>query len=108
MAASADGVMQPPRIVGGHGAALQEDLWDAIAAFALGGELAVPEAVDTDRSATWWVKFPAYVAPLVWVLIAALLLLVLRWLLRLDLAEWQRTLALVGYGWLVWTVVTEV
>ena len=103
------GVVQPElRVVGGHSAALQESMWDAIAGFVLGEPLTLPEAVPTATSATWWVALPALAAPLVWVLIAGLLWLVLRWLLRLDLAEWQRTLALVGYAWLVWTVLTEV
>lgn len=103
------GLEQPhERIVGGHGAALQEQMWDAIANFVLSGELELPGSVSTSPSAVWWVKFPAYAAPLVWVLIACVLVLVLRWLWRLELAEWQRTLALVGYGWLLWMVVTKV
>ena len=104
-----DGVIEPQRYVaGGHGAALQEEIWDTIADFVLTGELrALPETRLEPKHA-FWVYYPALVAPAIWLLIAGALLFALWKILRLGRPPWQRTLIVIAYLWLIWTVITKV
>lgn len=104
-----DSVVQPPSLYirGGHSAALQESVWDSIAEFVVSGTFVPPpEVVQPQQCA--WVKYPAYGAPVIWLLIGVLLVTIFIGLLNLRLREWKKTLIIVAYVWLVWTVLTQV
>jgi pimeloyl-ACP methyl ester carboxylesterase len=109
-AAGAGGpVMEPPTyIVGGHGAALQEAMWDAIAEFTLTGEFKLPPGAKVSSTQAWWVAGPAKAALLIWVSIAALLGWGFYLLARMRVREWKKTLAILAYCALIWTVLTDV
>jgi pimeloyl-ACP methyl ester carboxylesterase len=101
-------VMEPQTyIVGGHSAALQESMWDAIAEFALTGNFKVPQAANVSPVQAWWVATPAKAAPLIWLAIAVLLVCGFYLLVRLRVREWIKTLAIVAYCGLLWLVLTE-
>jgi pimeloyl-ACP methyl ester carboxylesterase len=103
------GVTQMPGyVIGGHSSALGEVWWDSIAEFVLHGRFNPPQNAPVVDKAAGWVSIPAVVPLLIWAVIAAVLGLILIWLLRLPIREWKRTLAVVGYVWLVWFVLTEV
>jgi len=102
-------VLQPRLyVVGGHSAALQEKLWDAVAGFLLTGTLQLPSDLSVAENHPWWIQYPAMVAPLIWVLIAALVIWLLYRIIRLDIAEWKKTVAVIAYVGLIWVVLTEV
>ena len=94
-------------VQGGHAAGLQEQVWDSIARFVLIGEFQEPTPVLQPEQALW-VRAPARVAPLIWVVIFVLLLIGFRKLLRLEIREWQKTLLVLAYLWLIWTIITKV
>lgn len=98
----------PGYVIGGHSSALGEVWWDSIAGFVLHGRFDPPQSPPVVDKASGWVSIPAVAPLLIWVLIAGVLGLILRWLLRLPIREWKRTLAVVGYIWLIWFVLTEV
>jgi pimeloyl-ACP methyl ester carboxylesterase len=93
---------------GGHGAALTEDNWDAIARFVVEGEVVAPPAPLNSPRRSPLVAALGHVAPLVWALIAALLYLLYRWILQSPLGEAERTLLATALTLLVWFVVTRV
>ncbi len=95
-------------IRGGHGAALQESVWDAIASFVVDGKLIKPPPETLTTRQAWWVRYPAKVAPLIW--LAAVIVVALGFwaLIGLPLGEWQKTLLSVGYWWAVWIGLTRV
>ncbi|OUM02244.1 hypothetical protein A8M77_12540 [Variovorax sp. JS1663] len=95
------------RAAGGHSAALDEGWWDTIAGFVLTGQYQEPHGVRIVDKADGWVRYPAYAAWAIWILIAVVLLWILRRLLRWRVREWVKTLAVVGYAALVWTVLTR-
>lgn len=102
-------VVQPRALYvkGGHSAALQEQVWDSIAEFVVSGKFVPPpEGIEPKQNP--WIKYPAYGAILIWLLIALALMAIYIGLLRLRLREWKKTLIIVGYVWFVWTVLTEV
>jgi pimeloyl-ACP methyl ester carboxylesterase len=111
LAASAQGPVQelPNRyIVGGHSAALQEGMWDAIAEYVLTGNFKMPPQVSVTDRRSRWVAWPAHVAPLLWVLVIGVICLGLRFLLRMEVREWKKTLAIVAYCDIIWIVLTKV
>lgn len=91
---------------GGHGAALQEKHWDDIAQFVVEGKLTTPMSESKRRS--FLITMGGLLAPLVWLLLFALILWggVALWQ-NLPDPEWAKTLGLVLYSGLVWTVVTK-
>lgn len=95
-------------VIGGHGAALDEDWWDAIAKFVVTGSYAQPSGTNVLDQPAWWVRYPAFVSWAVWICIALALGLFLRLILKLRVREWQKTLAVVAYLLLIWTVLTSV
>lgn len=95
-------------VIGGHGAALDEDWWDAIAKFVVTGSYDQPSGTNVLAKPAWWVRYPAHVSWAVWIFIALTLALFLRLILKLRIREWQKTLAVVAYFLLIWTVLTSV
>lgn len=95
------------RVVGGHGAALDEDWWDSIAGFILTGNYEEPKGARVAADSVWWVRYPAYAAWAIWIAIALVLLWMLRGILRWRVRESVKTLAVVGYAALIWTVLTR-
>jgi hypothetical protein len=94
-------------VVGGHSAALDEAWWNTIATLVVDGEFELPPGMQLADDHFWLVKYPAMAAPLLWVGIALTLALVLRWILRRRIREWQKTLALVAYLAVIWLVLTQ-
>ncbi|MEW5966627.1 MAG: alpha/beta hydrolase [Pseudomonadota bacterium] len=106
--APADAVRQVRFVRGGHGAALNEANWDAIARFVLTGEtLEPPAAIAADRQARA-VAWPARVAPLLWAGILSAVAFAYPAIWGLALAEWQRALLVAGFTGLIWKIVTVV
>jgi pimeloyl-ACP methyl ester carboxylesterase len=103
-------VVEPPGtyVVGGHSAALQEAMWDGIAGFVLTGDFKFPAGVKVSKAQAWWVAGPAKAAPLLWVGIALLLGWGFYLLFRMRVREWKKTIAILAYGLLIWTVLTGV
>ncbi len=95
-------------IVGGHSAALQEQMWDATAGFVLDGTFVLPADVQVSSVRNPWIALPASVAPLIWAVIAVLVGLGFYWLVTLQVREWQKTVALILYCAFIWTVLTKV
>lgn len=93
-------------IVGAHSAALNETVWDSIAEFVVKGEYVEPKGMVRSEQNSFLVFF-AYIAPVILLLIAALLVFILVGLLRLNVREWKKTLLVVSYLWLIWTVLTK-
>ncbi|GGO80403.1 hypothetical protein GCM10011348_16980 [Marinobacterium nitratireducens] len=106
-------VSQVTYVRGAHSAALNEDNWNAIADFILGEEgneaHASPQLIRRHRNLLVWL--PGLLAPLIWVLIATLLIAIgyaiLRTHTNLGWAQWQTTVLMVGYVMAVWTVLTK-
>jgi pimeloyl-ACP methyl ester carboxylesterase len=102
-------VAQPKQfIVGGHGAAIQESMWDLIADFIATGKLQEPPAALQSTRQVWWIKGLGLFPPLVWLAITGMLLAGLVGLLRLRIREWKKTMLIVAYATLIWTVLTRV
>lgn len=101
-------VEQIKYVRGGHGAALNEANWDAIASFILTGIPQAPPSSIKGEAQSLLVQIPGLVAPLIWLLIAAIIFFVFRAIWGLDMQEWGRTLLSVGFGWLVWKIVTVI
>ncbi|WGL16959.1 hypothetical protein PVT68_01350 [Microbulbifer bruguierae] len=95
-------------VKGGHGAALNEANWDAIARFIITGSPQEPPLPIKGRAQAWLVKIPGLVAPLIWLLIASIVYFIFKAIWSLDLGESERTLLSVGLGFLIWKVVTTV
>lgn len=103
------GTVEQVRFVrGGHGAALNEGNWDAIARFVLTGQKVEPPPGIASTRQSLAVKLPGLVAPLLWAGILALVIMVYPAIWNLCLAEWKRTLLMVGFTWAIWKVVTVV
>lgn len=58
-------------VKGGHGAAIEEPLWDSIADFVGSGELTLDERETLAQERTFWVEWLGKFPPLVWACIAA-------------------------------------
>ncbi len=94
-------------VIGGHGAAVDEAWWDAIAEFVVKGTYAQPPGASVLAQPEWWVRYPAIVSWSIWIIIALVLLGLFYCILRLPFREWQKTLAVVAYLFLIWTVLTS-
>ena len=107
-----DNVFQPKKfVIGGHGAALQEDMWKLIANFILKGEYQDPPDGLVNESQSLWVVVPSYVAPVI--LIGIVLLACWGGIYLLGLSpqkvqEWKKTLLVLGYLGAIWLVITKV
>jgi len=103
---SSRSISQVEYIRGTHGAAIQEDNWASIAEFIInGGEATTPTNLHSDQRSPK-VVLPGYVAPLVWILIALVIVLGV-WIIfiarnAIGLTEWQTTLLYVGYFYGIW------
>lgn len=107
--AANDEVLHQIRYVrGGHGAALAEANWDAIARFALRGEVVEPPAPLEVPKRSRAIALLGRIAPLLWVLLAAVIYWIYRWILGLEIGEAERTLLAGGLTLLLWMVVTRV
>lgn len=103
-----DGLEQARYVIGGHAAALDEALWSSIATFVVEGRFAPPDGAHLASAQSALVALPARVAPLVWVLIAAVVLALLVVLVKAPLREWHKTVAVLAYLYLLWLVLTRV
>jgi hypothetical protein len=97
-------------VPGQHGAALVEENWDDIAHFIVHGEPNEFPAVELATRRNRFVTVVSIVSPLLWLLLAALLIAIHWgiWSQPLIRSESLRTLLLVGYWWTVWKVLTWV
>lgn len=103
---------------GGHGEALGEEYWESIASFVIDDpvpddysrHLAEQEALQGRfvTAHSGWVSFFGAGAQYLGLAILLVLTAVPFWLARLGIQEWQRTLLIVSYLFLIWTVVTRV
>lgn len=93
-------------IPGRHAAALTEDNWDDIAHFIVNGQPATTSAVELADARGWFVVGVGLVAPLLWLVLAALVCLGGWGVWRVPSHEWAKTLAVVVYAMLVWRVVS--
>jgi hypothetical protein len=99
-------------IKGGHGAALNERNWEAIASFIVDGKMVSPppEIYEKVRDSVdqALISNPSKVAPLLWLLLIAMLSFVARRIWSLHLSEGKRTTILLGFIWTLWKIVTRV
>jgi pimeloyl-ACP methyl ester carboxylesterase len=113
-ASTVNQVFQPDLLVsGGHSTALQEKLWEEIAEFVLVDtpthkSIQLPVDIESSSDHKSWVKYPAYVAPVIWVAIIAILVWILHLILNADMAEWLKTVSVLAYLLAIWTVLTRV
>jgi hypothetical protein len=106
--ASASRLYQCGPVPGGHGAALREENWKAIAHFIVHGEPMSPPAAAIAKRRSWWVVLGGWVSPFLWVGILVGLYIIGHWIWERPIAEWQRTLAEVAFVWVVWKILTRV
>ncbi|NCA71235.1 MAG: hypothetical protein EOM91_14250 [Sphingobacteriia bacterium] len=107
-AVNGDALHQIRYVRGCHGAALAEANWDAIARFALHGEVVEPPAPFEAPKRSRLIVLLGRIAPLLWVLLAAGIYGSYRWILGLEIGEAERTLLAGGLTLLLWMVVTRV
>jgi pimeloyl-ACP methyl ester carboxylesterase len=101
------GTAEPAYLVGGHSAALTEAMWDAIAHFTMTGTFKIPEEAEISTSQAALVAGPALVAPIIWIGLASALVAGLWGLISLRVREWKKTVLIIGYCSLVWTILTK-
>jgi pimeloyl-ACP methyl ester carboxylesterase len=103
-------VFQRAYLPGHHGAALVETNWDDIAHFIVNGVPGEVPTVKVRHERSRFVVGVGLVSPLLWILILAFLGLATReiWIQPWVRSEWQRTLALVGFWWIIWKILTWV
>ena len=94
-------------VIGGHGAALDEDWWDAIATFVVTGNYSQPTNTNVLAKPASWVSYPALVSWAIWIVIAAVLGVLLYLIFMSGMREWKKTLAVIAYLFLIWTVLTS-
>jgi pimeloyl-ACP methyl ester carboxylesterase len=96
-------------IIGGHSSALQEALWDGMAVYTMTGKFQLPQGAEiVEKEQSWWVVWPGKVAPVLWLIIASAVVLGFRIILKMRIREWKKTLAIVVYCMVLWTILTEV
>jgi pimeloyl-ACP methyl ester carboxylesterase len=94
-------------VKGKHSAALDEKHWDAIAEFVVTGEK--PNVVE-DKLAQRQNKifaFLAMIAPILWVIGLIGLFSIGHWLSGATKSETINTLMVLGFCWMIWTVITR-
>ena len=95
-------------VVGGHGAALNERMWDTVARYIVEGKLSNPPNELVHKKQALWVTLPAKIAWAIPLLILAAAAWGLVKLFRWDIREWKKTLLIVTYLGIIWIVLTEV
>lgn len=98
---------RPKYIAGQHSAALQEVMWDSIADFILTGDIQSPSEEFRVSEQAWWVRYPAQIAPAILLLVVCALAYFLYRIFHLEVREWQKTLLVIGYLVVIWTVITK-
>jgi pimeloyl-ACP methyl ester carboxylesterase len=101
-------VQQIRYVKGGHGAALAEDNWDAIATFALTGDVVEPLQPLESRKRSPVIALLGYLAPVLWLVIAAVIYAVYNAILHIGIGEGARALLAVGFTLVLWLVMTRV
>jgi hypothetical protein len=108
IAAGAPAVRQVQFVRGGHGAALQEENWDGIAQFIIDADdmEAVPRRIVAPARSPL-VVLPGLAAPVLWLMVAGLLIWIGIVLLSNSWSEWQKTVSFGLYLWGIWKVGTH-
>jgi hypothetical protein len=103
---------KPQFIVGKHDAALKEQMWKSIANFILTGKLTCTQEMKIDKLISdkqpFWLRIFSTIAPLIWLGIVLMLYMGAKFVSLLPFAEWERTLIIVGYVFILWTILTKV
>lgn len=100
--------------VGGHSAGIQEDVWPDIARFIIHGiEIPNVNVLESGKHITQneqalWVVTLSYIAPIVWLLILSVLLLGFYRLFMLRTREWKKTVYIISYSLVIWTILTRI
>lgn len=95
-------------VKGGHGTAIQESLWAAIANFILtGSEPIIPDEL-RDKTQSIWVRLLGILAPLVWVILIAIILGLglLIWTFSPE-SPYIKILMLISYSLILWKILTK-
>jgi pimeloyl-ACP methyl ester carboxylesterase len=95
---------------GQHGAALVERNWDDIADFIVNGVPNKTTPMDLLAKRNWLVAGVGMVSPVLWLFLLTVLAMASWgiWMQPFIIAEWQRTLLLVAFWWIVWKILTWV
>ena len=102
-----DGEMHNIRYVrGSHSAALAEENWDAIAQFVVNGDRTPPPLLLRAQHPV--IVAVGHIAPVIWLVIAALLALIGWSILDTNWPEWWKTTILIAYLYGIYKVLTKV
>ena len=93
-------------IPGGHSASVEEANWDAISDFIVNG--VVHSSTRLPKQQILWVVWAGRLAPLIWVVLLAVVISIGYGFVSLHWAEWLKTVLFIGYLWLLWKVLTNV
>ena len=96
-----------PYVKGGHSAAIEERMWDAVAEFILYEKLDAVPSDELSKDQNLWVKIPGYFPFIIWILIIAFLVFIARKIMALNVSEWLRTVYVIGYFGLILTVLSS-
>lgn len=114
-------IYQVKYIQGGHGAALVENNWDTISEFVVNG-IVDPRQIDpspqeVDRAQfkmsgeksliERWIELVGHVPILVWLILGIIAFGIVKLILMTNWAEWQKTIVLTGYTWVLWRILTR-
>jgi pimeloyl-ACP methyl ester carboxylesterase len=103
-----DRVRDETFIRGGHGAALDERNWDAIARFIVTGRFEPIPSILKGEHRAWWVRLLGWFPPVVWVAIIGALLFI-GWAISSHTPNPAiRTVALILYIWAIWKILTRI
>ncbi|MEW8626783.1 MAG: alpha/beta hydrolase [Candidatus Thiodiazotropha sp.] len=105
---SKDYVEQIEYVNGGHGAALNEANWEAIAKFVLTGTPQEPPPSIRESNQSWLIKVPGLVAPVIWLFIIIGIWFLFGSIWVLDIGEVEKTALSVISVIAIWKVVTVV
>ncbi|MCY1460555.1 hypothetical protein D9M71_781230 [compost metagenome] len=80
-----------------------------MAVYTMTGKFQLPQGAEiVEKEQSWWVVWPGKVAPVLWLIIASAVVLGFRIILKMRIREWKKTLAIVVYCMVLWTILTEV
>ncbi|HEX5055638.1 MAG TPA: alpha/beta hydrolase [Gammaproteobacteria bacterium] len=110
------GVYQAKFVKGGHGAAIEEPIWDTIADFVITGKVDVEKVPGRQSSRIWWISLLGKFPPIVWAAATVVLYQIWRGIQSLieafidcTVLEAQVTgFSVAAYFLLLWLVVTRV
>jgi hypothetical protein len=83
-------------------------MWDSIAEFVLTGEFVAPPELLVAEDQEFYVKWPAKISPLIWLVGILFLVWLFNYLMHLDIREWKKTLLLTLYIYGLWIILTRV